>query len=96
MDDVYGKGFIDTIREERQKTAVRKRELADVNRELKEAEAELAAQQEAEGDVRAEPKRGKVTDDDYREAKTWDGLEAIGYKGDWREIPVRAQDDYTP
>lgn len=99
VDDLYGKGFIDTIKEERQKTAAKKRELAEIDRELEEAEIEAAGE---------EPERNanavSIEADDpaadyhagYERARTWDGLEAVGHKGDWREMTAKKQDEYTP
>jgi len=95
---VYGKGFIDTIREEREKTVSKKRELADVERELSEAEEALRAQK-GDGPLGDSQMLADYEGDyEYKEAKTWDGLEAVGNKenGDWRELPLKRVDEYTP
>ncbi|KAK5956986.1 hypothetical protein OHC33_001355 [Knufia fluminis] len=110
VDDLYGKGFIDTMREERQKKnlANQKRELADVDRDLREAEADLAAERKKKGVVEVEEEEevnaswvplgteAVANDSEYKGARTWDGLEAVGYKGDWRELRPSDKDEYKP
>lgn len=35
-------------------------------------------------------------DPNYKPALTWDGLSAIGHKGHWKEMPIKAVDEYKP
>ena len=76
----------------------KKRELADVERELSEAEETLRAQQGDEPVGQSQMLGDYEGNYEYKEAKTWDGLEAVGNKenGDWRELPVKRVDGYTP
>jgi len=99
VDELYGKGFIDTIRDEKKKTAAKRRELAEIDRELEEAELEAATEQpeRTPNVVSMAPSSSAAGDsEDYKGAKTWDGLEAIGHKGDWREMTPKKHDEYTP
>ena len=42
---------------------------------------------EAEAGIPMEP---------YVEATTWDGLESMGHKGHWKDLPVNPADNYRP
>lgn len=57
--------------------------------------------QPAESQRQAKPEFGDVlsvseSDPEYKQATTWDGLKIIGHKGHWKEMPVRAEDEYRP
>lgn len=32
----------------------------------------------------------------YNEAQTWDGLEHVGHKGHWKDLPARPEDEFDP
>lgn len=38
----------------------------------------------------------ELVDPAYVPAETWDGLEHVGSSGDWREIPVRVEEEFEP
>ena len=39
---------------------------------------------------------GLAAQEEYTPAETWDGLEHIGHKGDWRDIEPTEADHFTP
>lgn len=40
--------------------------------------------------------QASATNIEYKEARTWDGLEFVGTDGNWRDIPAKQADDYEP
>ena len=68
-------------------------------------EKEAQAEQEVLAEIRQleeEEARMNASEPDpeaaieYKPAQTWDGLEHVGHKGDWRDIPPTELDAYTP
>jgi hypothetical protein len=67
---------------------------------LKELEEENAAQRVAPSGLKSRAGKGDAGNDDvpreYVPSETWDGLEHVGHKGHWRDMPPTPEDDFHP
>jgi hypothetical protein len=78
----------------------RSKERAQANeaRVLKELEEENAVQRVAPSGVKSQAVDGDARNDymprEYVPSETWDGLEHVGHKGHWRDIPPTPEDDF--
>lgn len=84
----------ETLLESRQKQRAREKEA----QELKALEQEHATQRLAPAGVKPRALDGRAGSsyvaEGYVAAETWDGLEHIGHKGQWRDMPPQPEDEF--
>ena len=107
LDDPYGPGFAERrqARLEEQAEAKRRQNLTADERTAEDV-AETAAEEHVQTnttylDVGDSLPNEPFEDDpevaaEYKPADTWDGLEHIGHKGDWKDMAPKPGDHYDP